>query len=189
MEISHTLIVALMYVTVLSFGLASLLTSLAQIIRRGNGVSVSPPHLNWLLILLLVHFNMVWHAVLFTNIDTWSYHAFLLIVLGPTLAYFSANILAPETGANVNSDALNKCYFSFIQQFLVLFGGIQAWAIASDFVLGRGFTGSAIFNILLLIVVIFLFNSRSNKAHVTGICFIWAIYITSIALRSMGYIN
>ncbi len=178
-----------MYVTVLSFGLASLLTSLAQIIRRGNDISVSPTHLNWLLILLLVHFNMVWHAVLFTSIETWSYHAFLLIVLGPTLAYFSANLLAPEPCANVNSDKLNESYFSIIQQFLVLFGAIQAWAIASDFILGRGATGSAIFNIILLVVVIFLYNSRSNKSHVTSIYFIWAAYITSIALRSMGYIN
>ena len=189
MEISYTLIVALMYVTVLSFGLASLLTSLAQIIRRGNGISASPAHLNWLLILLLVHFNMVWHAVLFTNIEAWSYHAFLIIVLGPTLAFFSANILAPEPVANEDNDALNESYFSFIQQFLVLFGAIQLWAIASDFILGRGITGSAIFNILLFLIALFLFKSRSNKVHVASIYFIWAVYITSIALRSMGQIN
>ena len=189
MEISHTLIVALMYVTVLSFGFASLLASLAQIIRRGNNIHVSPVHLNWLLILLLVHFNMVWHAVLFTNIETWSYHAFLIIVLGPTLAFFSANMLVPELDENANKDTLIESYFSFIQQFLILFGAIQVWAIASDFILGRGTTGSGIFNIILLVVVIFLYNSRSNKAHVFSIYFIWTVYITSIALRSMGYIN
>ena len=178
-----------MYVTVLSFGLASLLTSLAQIIKRGNSISVSPAHLNWLLILLLVHFNMVWHAVLFTNIDAWSYHAFLFIVLGPTLAFFSANILAPEPDTNLINETLTERYFSFIRQFLILFGTIQLWAIASDLILDRGTTGSAIFNIILLLVVLFLFKSRSNKAHVTSIYLIWAVYITSIALRTMGHID
>lgn len=189
MEISHTLIVALMYVTVLSFGLASLLTSLAQIIRRGNHISVSSTHFNWLLILLLVHFNMVWHAVLFTSIETWSYHAFLFIVLGPTLAFFSANILAPEPNTDKSGNVLTEKYFSFIRQFMVLYGAIQIWAISSDFILGRGVTGSAIFNIILLIVSALLYNTRSNKVHVNSMYFIWAVYITSITLRSMGLIN
>ena len=189
MEISYTLIVALMYVTVLSFGLASVLTSLALIIKRGNGFSVSIAHLNWLLILLLVHFNMVWHAVLFTHIDAWTYQAFLLIVLGPTLAFFAANVLAPEPIDSANADTLAQHYFSVIRQFLVLFGAIQLWAIASDFILGRGVTGSAIFNTLLLAVALFLFSSRNNKVHVTGISFIWALYFISIALRSIGRIS
>ena len=178
-----------MFVTVLSFGFASLLTSIAQIIRRDNDINVSPIHLNWLLILLLVHFNMVWHAVLFTNIETWSYHTFLLIVLGPTLAFFSATILTPESNLDSSSDALTKRYFSFIRQFLVLFAAIQIWAILSDYILGRGATGSAIFNMILLIVVIYLYKSRSNKAHVNSIYFIWSVYIISITLRSMGLIN
>ena len=189
MEISYTLVVALMYVTILSFGLASLLTSLAQIIRRDNNIRVSPAHLNWLLILLLIHFNMVWHAVLFTNIETWSYHEFILVVLGPALAFFSANILAPEPSAAVSYESLTENYFSVIQQLLILFGAIQVWAILSDFILERGATGSAIFNIILLIVAIFLYKSRSNKTHVVSLYFIWAIYISSITLRSMGYIN
>lgn len=189
MEISHTLIVALMYVTVLSFGLASILTSLSLIIKRGNDINVSFSHLNWLLILLLVHFNMVWHAVLFTNIEAWSYHSFLLIVLGPTLAFFSSSILAPEPNANASTESLQDSYFSFIRLFLVLYGTIQAWAIAADFILDRGTTGSAAFNIALLLIALILYLSRSTNIHTASIYLIWLIYITSIALRSTGYIN
>ena len=188
MQISHTLIVALMYVTVLSFGLASILTSLALVIKRGNGINVSITHLHWLLVLLLVHFNMVWHAVLFTNLEAWSYHAFLLIVLGPTLAFFSANILAPGPAASTDKHSLEENYFSVIRQFLILFGAIQAWAIASDFILDRGATGSAAFNVILLLLALFLYRSRSSKVHATSIYVVWAIYVTSIALRSTGHI-
>lgn len=189
MQISHTLIVALMYVTVLSFGLASVLTSLSLIIKRGNGINVSNTHLNWLLILLLVHFNMVWHAVLFTNIESWSYHSFLLIVLGPALAFFSANILAPEPITGTSAELQSEQYFSFIRQFLILFGAIQLWAISADFILGRGTTGSAVFNMVLAILAFILFQSRSFKTHTICIYVIWLIYITTIALRSMGHIN
>ena len=75
MEISYTLIVALMYVTILSFGLASLLTSLGLLIKENSTTKVSSVHLQWILILLIVHFNMVWHAVYFTSVESWSYHA------------------------------------------------------------------------------------------------------------------
>ena len=178
-----------MYVTVLSFGLASILTSLSLIIKRGNDINVSFTHLNWLLILLLVHFNMVWHAVLFTNIEAWSYHSFLLIVLGPTLAFFSSNILVPEPIANATSESLHDRYFSFIRLFLILYGAIQVWAIAADFILDRGATGSAAFNIALLVIAIILYLSRSIRIHTASIYFIWLIYLTCITLRSMSHIN
>ena len=189
MEITYTLIVALMYVTILSFGLASLLTSLGMILRSDNDIKVSYIQLNWILILLIVHFNMVWHAVFFTNIESWSYHAFLAIVLGPTLAFFTATILAPSPSGSEDIHRLISDYFSTSRQLILLFGAIQVWAIASDFLLERGPTGSAMFNILLLLVSAVLFGSGSEKTHTYGIYIIWTIYITSIIFRSLSFIQ
>ena len=67
MQVSHTLIVALMYVTVLSFGLAGLMSALAMVIRRGSGPGIASIHIQWIVLLLLVHFSMVWHAVYLTH--------------------------------------------------------------------------------------------------------------------------
>lgn len=189
MEISYTLIVALMYVTVLSFGFASILTTISQVIRKGNDIQVSPLHLNWLLILLLVHFNMVWHSVLFTNIETWTYHAFLLIVLGPTLAFFAANILVPEPSENVATDSLSDKYFSVIQQFLIFFAIIQLWTLLADYLLGRWATGSAVFNVILLVFSVFLYKTPSAKAHANTLYVVWAVYLVSIVLRSLELID
>ena len=189
MQISYTLIVALMYVTILSFGFASLLTSLGMLLQRDNDFRVATIHLNWILILILVHFNMVWHAVLLTNIESWSYHAFLVIVLGPTLAFFTATILAPSPSNNAGHDQLITHYFSLKRQLLILFCAIQVWTIASDFLLERGLTGSALFNVILIIISAILFKSCSEKTHTYSIYIIWAIYITSIILRSLSIIH
>ena len=180
MQISYTLIVALMYVTILSFGFASLLTSLGLLLKSDKELRVATIHFNWILILIIIHFNMVWHAVLLTNIVSWSYHAFLIIVSGPTLAFFTATILAPTSSKNASNDQLITHYFSLKDQLLILFCAIQVWTITSDYLLERGLTGSALFNAILIIISAILYKSGSEKMHTYSIYFIWAIYVTSI---------
>lgn len=152
MQISYTLIVALMYVTILSFGIASLLSSLSVIIKKDNGVRVSSLHLQWILLLLLVHFNMTWHAVYLTNVEAWTYYGFIIIILGPVVTFFTATILSPTQGEELTSDKLIEKYMSIKSEVLVLFILTQGWILLSDWVLGRGLVGSAIFNIALILV-------------------------------------
>jgi len=44
MDISYTLIVALMFITILSFGLANLLSSLAEILNNKSNLRLSDEH-------------------------------------------------------------------------------------------------------------------------------------------------
>ena len=189
MELSHSLIVALMYVTILSFGLASLLTSLSMIIRRGNDVNVSVVHLNWILILAIAHFNMTWQTVVLTTLDTWTYYAFIVVLLGPTFGFFAANILAPSPSPESKSEDLIKTYMGFKRPFLILFSALQIWTLAADLIVGRGLTGSLISNIVLLIVAIFLYTNSNYKVHRVAIVSVWLIYIAAIALRAAEIIE
>ena len=95
MNISYTLIVALMFITILSFGIANLLSSMAEILNNKKNTKVTIVHLNWIVILLILHFNMAWAAVLLATVKSWPYGTFLFIVLGPILAFFTASIIAP----------------------------------------------------------------------------------------------
>ena len=189
MEISYTLIVALMYVTILSFGLASLLTSLGLLIKENSTTKVSSVHLQWILILLIVHFNMVWHAVYFTSVESWSYHAFLLIELGPALAFFTALILAPAPVDEPEPERLSSHYFSLKNKLVTLFALLQAWAILADYLVGRGLTGSGLFNGFLMVFSALFITSNGNKVHGFGIYLVWLANLASIVLRSLGIIQ
>lgn len=189
MEISYTLIVALMFITILSFGLAGLLTSLADIINNKNNISVSMVHLAWIVVLLIIHFNMAWHAVLITNIDTWSYDAFIIIVLGPMLAFFATSIISPGVSDNETPEILESNYLDIKQRFFVIFGLIQIWTLCADYILQRGITGSGIFNVTLLLLAITMYNSNKYQTHFIGVAIASLLYITAIVLRSLAVIN
>lgn len=189
MEISYTLIVALMYVTILSFGLASLLSSLSGLIRKNNGVKVSGVHLHWIIILLVIHFNMTWHAVYLTKVNAWTYMEFILVVFGPILGFFTANLLAPFAKEDRADEDLVNEYFSITHQLLILFISIQCWVILADIILYRGFIGSAILNIALIAISVILLLSRTYKIHKLGIGIVWVILLAGIVMRGLHFIE
>ena len=187
MEISYTLIVALMYVTILSFGIAGLLTACSDLIRKGNGIMASRVHVLWIIILLLLHFNMTWHAVYLTDVESWTYFGFILIILGPVIGYFTANLLTPTK--ETDTDVLVERYFGIKSQVLLLFILIQCWTLIADRVLERGFVGSAITNIVLIVVSIPLLTSKNYRIHQIGTGAILVVLIAGIVLRSLQIID
>jgi hypothetical protein len=189
MDISYTLIVALMFITILSFGLANLLASLAEILNSKNNTKVATVHLNWIVILLIIHFNMAWHAVLIATYKSWSYDTFLFSVLGPILAFFTTRIIAPCATVDDKPATLISNYLDIRQQFFVLFAMIQAWGIGTDYLFYRGTTGSTVFNILLIFLAIVMFKTDSYQKHVYGVVVAWSLYITAIVLRSLAIIS
>ena len=189
MDISYTLIVALMFITILSFGFANILSSLAEIVNRKNNISVSNVHLNWILLLLIIHFNLAWQAVLISTNAEWSYITFLFIELGPILAFFTTRILAPSDVNDKEPSTLEHNFISLCQRFFLIFGLIQVWAIGTDFILSRGFTGSAVFNILLIFLAIIMMKTKSYQKHFYGVIIAWCLFLGAIALRGFHIIS
>ena len=189
MQISYTLIVALMYVTILSFGLASLLSSLSSLIKKDNNIKVSGVHLHWIIILLVIHFNMTWHAVYLADLETWTYVNFILVVLGPILGSFAATVLTPFSTDDSTKESLVNEYLSIKPQVLLLFISIQCWILLADRILERGLVGSAIINVALILLSVFLLISKKYRLHQVGIGFLWIILLTGIVMRGLHIIE
>jgi len=54
----NTLLVALMFVTILSMGIGNILSSLADIFNHATSSRRHPVHISWIVLLLIVHFNL-----------------------------------------------------------------------------------------------------------------------------------
>ena len=189
MDISYTLIVALMFITILSFGFANILSSLAEIVNKKNQITVCSVHLQWILILFMLHMNLAWQAVLIATNQSWSYDTFLFVELGPILAFFMTRILAPSEVKDKEPGTLQTNYIGMSQQFFFFFALIQAWGIGTDFVLKRGVTGSGIFNMLLIALALVMINRKNYRDHVYGVVIAWALFLVAIGLRGFHLID
>lgn len=189
MEISYTLIVALMFITILSFGFANILTSLAEIVNKKNNVTVCNVHLNWILILFILHMNLAWQAVLIATNKSWSYDTFLFVELGPILAFFMTRILSPSEGKDKEPETLINNYIGVSGQFFFLFILIQVWGFGTDIVLGRGITGSGIFNLLLIALSFVMMRKKQYKDQTLGVIFAWILILLAICLRGFNFMD
>ena len=189
MNISHTLIVALLFVTILSFGLVNILSAFASVLNRNTNTKASTIHLHWIAILLILHFNMAWSAILITSKEVWTYDAFLFIVLGPIMAFFASSIIMPGSVESDDSEGLFSQYLTISKQFFILFVLIQIWAIGTDFMLQGGITGSSILNVLLTALGLVLLNAKQPRMHRLGLVVAWGIYLSAIVLRGLEIIH
>jgi hypothetical protein len=189
MDISYTLIVALMFITILSFGFANILSSIAEIVNKQNNISVSLVHLSWILLLLIIHFNLAWQAVLISTYKAWSYDAFLFVELGPILAFFTTRILAPSVSESIDGETLKSKYLHLSPRFFLIIALIQLWAVGIDLFIGLGFTGSAVFNTALFIMAITLMKIKNYQGHIYGAVIAWALYLAAIVLRGINMIS
>lgn len=188
MEISNSLLVAIMFVMILSLGIVNILAALASEIsyrtnQENKGVCIS-----WIILLLLAHFNVFWHTIDIVSIETWRFAGFLYIVAGPILIFFATDLMLPVSSQTESRD-LKAHFFLVSRRFFLILALLQLWMIGVDILFGRGFTGSGGFNAAMLALAVALASSQSPKLHVWGTVAAWGFFVSSLFLRGMGFIN
>ena len=187
MEVSNSLLVAIMFVMILSIGIANILASLASKIDFSSKQTNPGIWVSWLILLLLAHFNMFWHTIAIISIEEWAFAGFLYIVTGPILIFFATDLMLPEPSHPESSD-LRAHYFTVSRRFFYIIAVLQLWMIGVDVVLGRGFTGAGGFNVVMFALAVTLALSQLPKLHVLGTGLAWVLFLTSLALRGLGVI-
>ncbi len=187
MEIPHSLLVAIMFVMILSIGIANILDSLASKIdyrskQTNRGICIS-----WIILLLSAHFNMFWHTIAIISIEKWAFAGFLYIVTGPILLFFATDLMLPEPSHPESSD-LRAHYFTVSRPFFWILAVLQLWLIGVDLVLGRGFTGAGGFNVVMFALAVTFALSQLPKFHILGTGVAWVLFISSLVLRGLGVI-
>ena len=187
MEISNALLVAIMFVILLSLGIGTLLAGLAITIARGRETGVSRIHVSWLILMLLVYFNLFWHTLDVLGLEEWGFAGFLYIVTGPILLFFATTILVPDGGED--SSGGDAGYLAVSRPFFLTLALAQVWIIGSDFVLGKGLTGGAAFNAIVIALALLLASTRSIRVHTVGATLAWVLFLSAITLSSLGLIT
>ena len=97
MDNPTTLLVAIMYVTIISIGLSNLLMALSDLV--GGRLKVKPDrvHTSWLLLLLFAYFNYFWQTTAILEID---------VTLARGLNYYTGAIFEVSPPSEVNMGSI-----------------------------------------------------------------------------------
>lgn len=184
MEISQSILVAIMFVMILSIGIASILMALAAMINTRPKCKTYGIHTSWMILLLLAYFNLFWQTTDLFSIEDWLFHDFLFVIAGPIIILFATDLLVPDLSSEGSSD-LQAHYFRVNRQFFCLVALSQVWSAGTDLVLKRGLTGGSAFNVIIMGLALVLAFSRVPKHHALVSGAIWLLFLVSIALRGL----
>ena len=176
MDNINTLLVAFMFITILTLGIAGVLAELAEVVRNVERKDRDKLLVGWALLLLFAYFTLFWHTADITLLEEWNFGLFLFAETGPVLLLFGTQImlgaLTAEPGADIDAAVRQT-------RFFVIFGLLQVWSIAAGFVLGVGFTPGSAFDALVLVMCLVLAVSRSRPVHLVGLTVVSLAYLAS----------
>ena len=178
----NTLLVALMFVTILCMGIGNLLMSLADVLNHASSSRRSGVHVSWLVLLLLVHFNLFWHTREILNVENWRFAGFLLTIAGPVLLFFATSILLTSPSEEDERD-LDAFLLRLGRPFFLMFAMIQFWVLGAGYSLSGGWIAQDAFNLVFVILSLVLAFSQSGVLHRYGSFVAWALTLGVVVVR------
>lgn len=136
MEITDSFLVAIMFVMILSIGIASLLGGLGTIVQAHDKDFHWLP-VAWIVLVLFSHLDLFWHTVLIVAVEEWRFTGFLYMLCGPVLLSLAATVLVNESTESGSMVSL-KHYLDVSPYFFSLLALLMLWTIGADYALGQG---------------------------------------------------
>jgi hypothetical protein len=172
-------LIALMFVTILTFGIAGLLTYLADRILDATWRSLRSKRFQWITLILLIHLNFFWHSIMIMAIDQWTFAGFLYMILGPVILFFAANYLLSHARSQPDNDSIGRRFYFF-------FAMLEAWVIGAHPVLEQPIdTIVGLHGFLLLLSMLMCFH-KSRWLESSFPLIAWANIVLILVLRGSG---
>jgi hypothetical protein len=178
----NTLLVALMFVTILSMGIGNILTSLADIFNHATPSRRGKIHVSWIFLLLIIHFNLFWQTKEILNVDNWQFGGFLLAMAGPVLMFFASSILLTAPPEDVQPD-LDSFFGALGRRFFLMFAVLQGWVIMVGFAMTGAFVITDLTNAGFIVLAVSLALIDNKRFHTLGAFAAWGLGLAGFALR------
>ena len=183
MEVSTSLLVALMFVTLLSMGIGNAVNTLSVVVEKGKKSGYSTLQVGWLGLMLLSYFNMFWHIIDLLSIDKWGFPGFLYMMAGPLLIYFATSILIATHSENETNKMLVK------PRFFAVFILLQVWIITVDLMLEKSIIEHSLLNVVLMLIALVLIRKQDETIQRYGLMASLGVVTLAVVLRSFGILS
>ncbi len=179
MDNPTTLLVAIMYVTIVATGLVNVLMALSDIV--GGKSKSDSLHTGWLVLLLLAYLNFFWETTAILDIEGWNFLAFISFIIGPIVLLFASSLVTSPK--EVDEAPMGSYYFEQGRRFFLLLCLVQAWIIGLDVVFDTisyaTYTTGAIAAVFLVLMV-----SKNHRLHVAGLGVLLLAFLIRIVFRA-----
>lgn len=181
MDNPTTLLVAIMYVTIIVTGLVNVLMTMSDIV--GGKRKTDPLYTSWIPLLLIVYLSLFWEAKAILEIEGWDFLSFVSFVLGPIALLFATNLLVSP--ADLEEGAmLDQYYFKQSTRFFVLLCLVQLWGIGLD-VAFQTIDSMTYLTGCIGILFVVLAISKSYRVHVAGAALVWLVVLSRTILQAL----
>ena len=81
MEVTTALLVAIMFITIVTAGIVNIITAIAPILAPLGQQLLDWVLISWIILLLLIHLNLFWETIIILEEEEWSFAEFLFVLL------------------------------------------------------------------------------------------------------------
>jgi len=181
MDNPTTLLVAIMYVTIVATGLISVLMALSDIV--GGRRKTAPIHTVWILLLLISYFSFFWETTALLDVEGWDFLSFLAFIIGPIVLLFATNLLIAAPDAQGDA-SLDESYFALSSRFFTMLALVQVWVIGLDVAFEK-ITTETYLTACIGIFFVVLVVSKNQRLHVAGATIVAVGFLSRMVLQAM----
>lgn len=164
MDVSTTLIVILMFTSIIGIGVGHCLITLGSLLSRFVSLRARWMGTAWLLILLVTFLGMFWNGTVLAKREDWSFILFLFAISGPAVLLFATNLITELLQIDSEGDAdAKKRVAQLLSRFFWMFALAQLWVMGMDFILGNGWITATTVSACLLGISIALALTRNER--------------------------
>ena len=178
MDNPTTLLVAIMFVTIVVTGIVNILMFLSSLLAGESRASML--HASWLILLLVIYLCFFWQAQLILEINGWQFLSFIGFILGPIALLFAGNMVTAGYDGG-DQEGLDQFYFSFCKRFFLLMLFVQAWGIGLDIAFESVDFVTYLDGVIGVLFVVLMY-SKNHRLHVTGAVLAGLAFLTRAAL-------
>jgi len=170
-----------MFVTILSMGIGNILGTMAEIFHHSTEGRRSRIHVAWIVLVLLVHFNIFWHTKALLEVEQWSFGGFLIAIAGPVLLFLATSILLNRPPSD-ESEGQEDLFFQLRRRFFIVFGMLQIWIVSAGFSMTGSYVTTDLTNVIFFLLAILLATKKSDRVQLIGVMTAWGLGIASFTI-------
>ena len=183
MDNPTTLLVAIMFVTIVVTGLVGILMCISEWVTGQQKISSLTA--SWLVYLLFTYLSYFWNTEMLLEVEGWTFLSFIGFIVGPIVLLFASNMLTMVAAAGAENPAPDRYYFDFSGRFFLLMFLVQVWLVGLDFSFGMvdyptyltGLTAMVFFALMLV---------QIRKVHFAGAIVVWVTLIIQLIQLSLA---
>lgn len=171
MENMTGLLVALMFVTVLTMGFGNILSALTPMFKSPEQFFKVKSLKLWWVVVCLIILDAFWRCVDIFEFEEWNFAEFLLIIVGASLLFFASTAL-PEDD---DEPDVRKVFFSCVL-------GYQIWILAIALLFGSPGVLSLICTGLLIAILVMVLRDPGKQGSLFSTVSAALLTVLSISL-------